>query len=93
MKCINRNVLIGLGVLAVVLFFSVPGSRGLLPLLLLAACPLGMILMMFGMSKMKSSGHSCGTKQLDPQQEIEAKNAEIARLEAMLQDNNRTDRS
>lgn len=93
MKCLNRNVLIGLGVFAIVMFFSAPGSRGALPLLFVLACPLGMILMMFGMSKMKSSGGSCSTTQVDPQQVIDAKNAEIARLEAMLQDNNRTDRS
>ena len=93
MKCLNRNVLIGLGVFALMMFFVAPSARGALPLLLVAACPLSMMLMMFGMSKMKSSGGSCGTDQADPQREIDAKNAEIARLEAMLQDGNRTDRS
>lgn len=93
MKCLNRNVLIGLGVFALAMFFVAPSSRGALPLLLVAACPLSMLLMMFGMSKMKSSGGLCATKQIDPQREIDLKDAEIARLEAMLQDNNRTDRS
>lgn len=85
MKCLNRNVLIGLGVFALAMFFVAPSARGALPLLLFAACPLSMVLMMFGMSKMKSSGGSCATKEISPQQQIELKDAEIARLEAMLQ--------
>lgn len=90
MKCLNRNVLIGLGVFALAMFFIAPSARGVLPLLLVAACPLSMVLMMFGMSKMKSSGSSCSTDQTDPQREIDLKDAKIAQLEAMLQDNNRT---
>jgi len=93
MKCLNRNVLIGLGVFALAMFFVAPSARGALPLLLVAACPLSMILMMFGMSKMKSSSGSCGTNQADPQKEIDAKTAEIARLEAMLQDNKQANNS
>ena len=89
MKCLNRNVLIGLGAVAVAVFFFAPSARSVLPLLLVAACPLSMVAMMFGMSKMGSSGKSCATGQADPQKAIELKDAEIARLEAMLQ-NNRT---
>jgi len=37
-----------------------------------------MLVMMFGMAKMKSSGDSCGTNQADPKREIDAKNVEIA---------------
>ena len=90
MKCLNRNVLIGLGVFALAMFFVAPSARGALPLLLIAACPLSMVLMMFGMSKMKSSGmkssgSSCATEEISPQQQIELKDAEIARLEAMLE--------
>ena len=51
MKCLNRNVLIGLGVFALAMFFVAPSARGALPLLLVAACPISMVLMMFGMSK------------------------------------------
>lgn len=91
MKCLNRKVLIGLGVTAVALFFLAPGARSALPLLLVAACPLSMVLMMFGMSKMKSSGGTRATNQTDPQLEIELKNTEIARLEMMLQNGDRTD--
>lgn len=93
MKCLNRKVLFGLGVFAIALFFMAPGSRGLIPLLLVTVCPLSMLLMMFGMSKMKSSGGSCATNATDSQKEIDLKNAEIARLEAMLENNNRADRS
>lgn len=93
MKCLNRNVLIGLGVVAVALFVLAPGARSVLPLLLVAACPLSMVFMMRGMSGMGSSGKSCLTDQTDPQQAIKLKDAEIARLEGMLQAGNRTDRS
>ncbi len=93
MKCLNRNVLIGLAAAAVALFFLAPGARNALPLLLLLACPLAMVLMVFGMSKMKPSGGSCATNQTDPQRKNELKDAEIARLETMLQNSNRTDHS
>ena len=93
MKCFNRNVLIGLGVVAVAVFFLAPGARNVLPLLLVAACPLSMMVMVFGMSKMGSAGKPRGTDQTNPQQALELKDAEIARLEAMLQNSNRTDRS
>jgi len=56
MKCLNRNVLIGLIVFAGAMSVVAPDSRGVLPLLFLVACPLSMILMMIGMSRMKSSG-------------------------------------
>lgn len=90
MKCLNRNVLIGFGAVALALFFVAPSARGALPLLLVAACPISMLFMIFGMSKMKSSGGMCATNQTDPQREIDLKNTEIARLEAMLQNTNRT---
>lgn len=93
MKCFNKNVLIGLGVVAAAVFFLAPGARSVLPILLVLACPLSMAFMMFGMSKTGSAGKSCATNQTDTQQEIELKDAEIARLEAMLQKNNRTLRS
>ena len=92
MKCLNRNVLIGLGVVAVAVFFLAPPGRGALPLLLVAACPLSMILMMRGMSKMGPSSSPAAPAPTEPQREIERKDAEIARLEAMLRDGNRTDR-
>ena len=92
-KCFNRNVLIGLGVVAVALFFLAPSARSVLPLLLVAACPLSMMVMVFGMSKMGSAGKPRGTDQPNPQQALELKDAEITRLEAMLQNSNRTDRS
>ncbi len=92
MKCFNKNVLIGLGVVAAAVFILAPGARSALPLLLVLACPLSMAFMMFGMSKRGSADKSCVTKQTDPQQAIELKDAEIARLEAMLHNSSRTQR-
>ena len=90
MKCLNRKVLIGLGAVAVAIFFFAPSARGALPLLLVAACPVSMMVMASGMSKMGSSDKSCLAGQSDPQQTIELKDAEIARLEAMLHNNTKT---
>lgn len=88
--CLNRKVLLGLGAIAVAIFFFAPSARGALPLLLVAACPVSMMVMMSGMSKMGSSGKSCLADQADPQKTIELKDAEIARLEAMLHNNTKT---
>lgn len=93
MKCLNRNVLIGLVVFAIAMSVFAPNSRGALPLLFVVVCPLSMILMMFGMSKMKSSSGLCHAEQTDPQKEIDTKKAEIAQLEALLQDSKQTDNS
>lgn len=51
MKCFNKNVLIGLGVVAVAVLLLEPAWLvGALPLLLLAACPLSMVVMMRAMN-------------------------------------------
>jgi hypothetical protein len=49
--CINKKVVIGLAGAGVVLYLVAPGAIGAaLPLLLLAICPLSMIVMMRAMS-------------------------------------------
>lgn len=58
--CLNRNVLIGLGTVAVAVLVFAPSLFGAaLPLLALAACPLSMIFMMRAMS---GSGQACSTR-------------------------------
>ena len=87
MKCFNRNVLIGLAVAAGAVFLVAPAAaRSVVPLLLVAACPLSMVFMMRGMSKMGSSGRACATDQPEPPRQLEDKDAEIARLTAMLEE-------
>ena len=83
MKCFNRNVLIGLAIVGAALFFVVPSARGALPLLLFAACPLSMILMMGGMA-MGSKKNSCAPGQAPVDAAIAAKDAEITRLNTLL---------
>lgn len=65
--CLNRKVLIGSGVVVLgVLAFDRSLIWHTLPLLLFAICPLSMLLMMRGMSKMggmhgmSGNGQSCG---------------------------------
>ena len=54
-KCINRNVLIGLAIVAGGVLLIAPGAfASVLPLLVVAICPLSMVLMMRGMNRDKS---------------------------------------
>lgn len=58
--CLNRNVLIGLGAIAVAVLLFAPNLFGAaLPLLILAICPLSMIFMMRAMS---GGGQSCDSQ-------------------------------
>jgi Protein of unknown function (DUF2933) len=62
MKCLNKNVLIGLAAVALVLLALKPSwLLTALPLLALAACPLSMIFMMRHMSGPTGHGGSCDT--------------------------------
>ena len=93
MKCINKNVLIGLAAVAAALFFLVPSARGALPLLLVAACPLSMVIMMGSMAGMGRNKTSGAGAQLAEQDVIAAKDAEIARLNTLLDEDRRAQRN
>ena len=84
MKCFNRNVLIGLAVVAAATFFLVPNARGSLPLLVFLACPLSMIFVMGGMAKIGAEKSRKAADSQSPHDEIAAKDAEIARLNNLL---------
>lgn len=69
MGCFNKRVLIGLGVVALALLAVSPRVFGAaLPLLIVAACPLSMVLMMRSMNRSRtddgssSSTSACGTR-------------------------------
>lgn len=81
--CFNRKVLLGLGVAALGVLAIAPQlfSR-VLPLLIVAACPLGMVLMMRGMS---GSGASCQSGKPGAGQVTRDEEAEIARLRAEVE--------
>ena len=58
----NKRVLIGLGVVALGVLAFAPGMfKSVAPLLLFAACPLSMGVMMWAMAR--GSGASCGPQQ------------------------------
>lgn len=62
--CLNKRVLIGLGVAALAVFAVSPRLLGAVaPLLLFAACPLSMVFMMARMSR--GEGASCATGSTD----------------------------
>jgi hypothetical protein len=78
--CFNRKVLIGLGVVALgVLAFAPQSFSRVLPLLVVAACPLSMVFMMRGMS---GSGASCQSGETGAGAGVHDVDAEIARLRA-----------
>ena len=66
MKCMNRNVLYSLGAVGVAVFFFAPSARHFLPLLASLACPLSMVGMMFGASRLgkNKTASSCATPQI-----------------------------
>lgn len=64
--CLNWKVGAGLGVIALAVVILAPNLIGrLLPLLLLAVCPLSMLVMMAGMGKMQG-GHKTGEQHDEP---------------------------
>lgn len=64
MMCFNPKVLLGLGAAALGIWAVAPGAvAGALPLLFLAACPLSMFLMMWGMNKTKHAPADTGRDQ------------------------------
>lgn len=78
--CFNWKVLAGLGAVAVGVALFAPGAAlAVLPLLLLAACPLSMGAMMFAMrSHSSSAGESC--HHSGNEASAEAKRARLAAL-------------
>ncbi len=62
--CMNKRILIGLGVVAVAVLAFWPGAFGVAaPLLFLAACPLSMVFMMRSMSGGKRDDASTGSSE------------------------------
>lgn len=81
--CLNRKVLAGLAALAGAVVLLAPGVVGrVLPVLLVAACPLSMVLMMRGMSGHRAqNSDGPGSSPSDSQaSEIARLRAEVARL-------------
>lgn len=85
MKCFNPKVIGGLAVTGLAVFLFAPSAfSAVLPLLAVAACPLGMLFMMRGMSR-----GQCSTAEKERQAEAASASspaptaeAEIARLRA-----------
>jgi hypothetical protein len=86
MKCLNKNVLIALAAVALVVLILKPSwTLTALPLLLLAACPLSMMFMMRHMSGQSGGGDAAGgpaQPETDRNPEIRAPQAELRALKA-----------
>lgn len=100
--CFNRNVLIGLGAVALgVLVLAPDAFFAVLPFLVVLACPLSMVVMMWAMSRQGASGDQCrtGSSSRDesgdalaegvdaPSSELVRLRAEVDQLRAELADN------
>lgn len=83
--CFDKRVIAGLAVVALAVFVFAPGAlTGALPLLVVAACPLSMLVMMRAMS---GPGASCATaartsSTAAADDEVAELRAELARLRA-----------
>ena len=76
--CINKKVVIGLAAAGAALYLIAPGAIGAaLPLLLLAICPLSMIVMMRAMSGGQAKSAS---PDQDKSPEVDELRAEVERL-------------
>ncbi len=76
--CINRKVIAGLVAAGVIMYLVVPGAIGAaLPLLILAICPLSMIVMMRAMSGGKAKSESPDQNESS---EVSELRAEVERL-------------
>jgi hypothetical protein len=90
--CFNKRVLIGLGVAALAILAVSPRLFGAaLPLLIIAACPLSMVLMMRSMNRSRdhaggSSMSGCGTPsgRADSDAQVRELQEEVNRLRAEL---------
>lgn len=74
--CRNPKLWLAVGAVAVVLALTTASFTALLPLLVLAACPLSMLLMAGGMAGMARKGRDAGNAEDD----------ELARLRAEVAD-------
>ena len=80
MKCFNWRIVAALAAAGLGLWAIAPGlAAAALPLLVLAACPLSMLLMMRAMD---STANGCSRPESSAGQEIEALRAEVAALRA-----------
>ncbi len=74
--CRSLKLWIALGAAAIVVLIAAPNSAGILPFLLVAACPLSMLVMMGGMAGMARGRHDTHTN--GPERDAD----EVARLRA-----------
>jgi hypothetical protein len=81
--CINRKVVGGLAGVGLVVLLVAPGAVvGMLPLLIMAACPLSMMFMMRTKSAPEASLTSAAAEQSPAGDEVARLRAEVDRLRA-----------
>jgi hypothetical protein len=82
-RCLNWKVLAGVALAAVGLFVYAPGfALAALPFLVLAICPLSMILMMGAMNNMNGDGDKSGAACATGKSRPASRQEELAQLKA-----------
>lgn len=84
--CLNWKVIAGVAVVAVGFYTFAPGlAAAALPFLVLAICPLSMLLMM-GMMNKGESGAACAVGRMNAESASASSAEELARLKAQQQE-------
>lgn len=85
--CLNWKVIVGLAVIGAGLFAFAPGiAAAALPLLVLAICPLSMLLMMGAMNGMNKGGASAGGLPLERGEQLAQLRAQQQNLAEKIAD-------
>src|SRR3546814_19666292 len=80
--CFNKKVVAALAIVALTIYLFVPNLvAAAIPLLILAACPLSMVLMMRMMSR-SDEGSGCSSSRADTDDALSQLRAEVATLRA-----------
>lgn len=85
--CLNWKVIAGLAAVGIGVFVFAPGlAAAALPILVLAICPLSMLLMMGAMNNMGNGSQSGAAYTTGGNEKLQSRDKELAQLEAQQQE-------
>ena len=85
MICLNRKVVVGAAAAAIIVFVTAPNLVGpLLPIVVMAACPLSMLVMGRSMTRRSASPEASPVPDADRAGEVQQLRDEVGALRAQL---------